>query len=224
MKNWLSTILLLCSFSASAQTEGNYNYTIGLNSFSLVQLPKILQQKAIDQHVQMWVNGGFIKFNDNQIGIKLSGYSFNDRKYAFVNQNDGAEMARGHLKDYAFRVGFEKNFNYAILQPYIGLDLGYRHNQFEGDMTPDNSLKPSYTAFSQTDGMTIRPAVGFKINMTKHISVYANSSVEFYLAKETITKVGMLGATGDQVNRVSSFQTLTNPVTVGIQVHFSDLF
>ena len=115
MKKILSIILLLISVNTFAQVDGNYNYTIGLKAFNLMQMPKVLQQVNDADYNLSTLNGGMIKFNDNQMSFRISGHFLKENEYTFKNNCDNCETAEGSLKDFSIKLGFENNFNYSVI-------------------------------------------------------------------------------------------------------------
>lgn len=212
---------LLISVSAFAQVDGNYNYSLGVKGYSMMQLPKILQQTNTDDYVTMWLNGGIIKINDNQMAFRISGHYFSKKDFTFNNQCDNCENARGNLSDYSIKLGFEKNFNYSIVQPYFGADFGFRSNNFRGDVARLNaaSLNSPYSTVASKNGGTLTPILGLKINVANQVSIFAESSIDFYYSYERQETVQNDANSTRTFAKYSKFESLLNPVSVGIQIH-----
>lgn len=215
--------LLFIASSGFAQTEGSYNYSIGVRGFSMMQMPKVLQQTNTDNYVDAWLKGGMIKFNDNQMAVRISGYYLYKRDFKFNNQCDNCESALGNMTDYSVKLGFEKNFNYSVIQPYFAADFGFRSNSFKGEITQLNpaTMKTSYTAITSKNGGVVTPSLGLKINVAKQISFFAETGIDFlysYERQETILNDPMNTRTFAKYNK---FETLLNPVSVGLQIHFA---
>ncbi|WP_343533781.1 hypothetical protein [Pedobacter sp.] len=217
----LVIVSLLISASAFAQIDGNYNYSIGIKGYNIVQMPKILQQTNTDDYTTMWLNSGMIKINDNQMAFRISGHYYYKRDLTFDNQCETCETAKGNFSDFSIKVGFEKNFNYSVIQPYFGFDIGFRASHFKGDIENKNSsnLKVSYAANSNKNGATFSPVLGVKVNALKNLSFFAESTMDFFYAyerQETVLNDANNTRTFAKYNKL---ETLLNPVSIGIQFH-----
>lgn len=217
----LIAVSLFISASSFAQVDGNYNYSIGVKGYSIMQMPKILQQTNTEDYNDMWLNGGIIRFNDNQMAFRVSGHYLYKRDLSFKNQCENCETANGNLTDYAFKIGFEKNFNYAVLQPYFAADFGFRSNSFRGNVTSQNvaSMKAPYTAIASKNGGTFSPTIGLKVNVAKQVSIFAESSIEFYYSYERQETVLNDAANTRTFAKYTKLESLLNPVSIGIQFH-----
>jgi len=220
--NRLTTVivLLLVSISAFAQVDGNYNYSIGIRAYNMAQMPQILQQTNTDDYTNMWLNGGIIRFNDNQMAFRISGHYLYKRDFTFNNQCDNCESAKGSLSDYAIKLGFEKNFNYSVIQPYFAADFGFKANNFRGNIQPANTtVKFPYSASASKRGAVFGPVLGLKINVVRQISIFAESSIDFYYSYERQETVLNDAASTRTFAKYSKFESLLNPVSVGLQIH-----
>ncbi|AZI27523.1 MAG: hypothetical protein ABWZ79_13510 [Pedobacter agri] len=225
MKKVLIGLFLLStavSTNILAQTSADYNYSIAARAFSLMQLPKILNQTNTQDYTKMYGNGVMLKFNDNQISYRISGNYFRSGDVMFQNTCETCEIAQGKVTDYSFKIGFEKNFNYSRIQPYFAFDIGYRSNKFTGTLTPANEMVPStsQSADASKNGLVMTPSLGFKINIIPNLSVFAESSLDFYYSyeKQDITQPNLAGRT---VNTYNKWEFLLNPVSAGIQFNFN---
>ncbi|RZL18906.1 MAG: hypothetical protein EOO89_04915, partial [Pedobacter sp.] len=95
-------LLFFCaiSYSAVAQMSGDYNYSIGVRGYTLMQMPKVLNESESDHLIQAPFNGVMFKFNDNQISYRISGTYYNKSKN-FYNNCETCEAADGKLTDYS---------------------------------------------------------------------------------------------------------------------------
>jgi hypothetical protein len=223
MKKTLLLVFLLCiSFAGFSQLNGNYNYTLSVRGLGVLQMPKILNQANSNQYFTSYFSGAMIKFNDNQISYRLSGSYFKN-KQSFPNVCDACEVALGKVTDYSFKIGFEKSFNYARIQPYFAFDVGFRSNKYEGQTQNVNSLKPSGVTNSDVesskDGLVASPVFGIKINPLKEISIYAESNLEFFYFYERQETV-VLDA--DNTRALAKFRKSVNPISIGIQIHLGN--
>jgi hypothetical protein len=209
MKKLLTIIfVLILSHGAYAQMDGTYNNSIGIQAFGVQQVPKIFNESNKDKYINTYFNGLMIKFNDNQISYRISGTYFNKN----INFND-VEATVGKITDYAFKVGFEKNFNYSRIQPYFLMDMGYRSNQFVG------TINTNMQANISKSGMLLAPGFGLKLNVLKAMTLFAEGNLEFYYFQgkdDTIVQ----GSTTRTTSKYYRSQFLLNPVTAGLQYHF----
>lgn len=217
----LVIVSLFISVSTFAQIDGNYNYSIGIKGYSLVQIPKILQQNNTDDYTTMWLNGGMIKLNDNQIAFRIGGHYYYKRNLTFDNQCETCETAKGNFSDFSIKLGFEKNFNYSVVQPYFGFDIGFRASNFKGDIHSKSTSSPTngYAANSSKNGATFSPVLGIKVNALKNLSIFAESTLDFFYAYERQETVLNDAAKTRTFAKYNKLETLLNPVSVGIQFH-----
>ncbi|WP_316829796.1 hypothetical protein [Pedobacter aquatilis] len=225
MKKIFLCILILCAViinKSFAQTSADYNYSFSVRGFSMMQLPKILNQTNAQDYTKMAANGGVLKFNDNQISYRISGNYFRDKNVQFVNTCETCEIAKGTVTDYSFKIGFEKNFNYSRIQPYFAFDIGYRSNRFTGTLSPANSMvgTTSQSADATKNGLVMSPAIGFKINIIPNLSIFAESSLDFNYSyeKQDITQPNQGART---INTYNKWEFLLNPVLAGLQFNFN---
>jgi hypothetical protein len=200
--------VLILSHTAFAQMDGSYNNSIAIQAFGVLQVPKILNESNKDKYINTSFNGLMIKFNDNQISFRISGSYFNKN----ININD-VDATTGKMTDYAFKVGFEKNFNYSRIQPYFLMDLGYRSNDFDG------TINATTLANISKSGILLAPGFGLKINALKALTLFAEGNLEFfyYQGKDDTTAQGSTVTTSSKYYKS---QFLLNPVSAGLQFHF----
>jgi len=214
----LGLIFFGISLTSFAQTSADYNYSIALKAFSMMQLPKVLNQTNTQDYTKMFANGVIFKFNDNQINYRISGNYFRKNNVEFDNTCATCEIANGKVTDYSFKVGFEKNFNYSRIQPYFGFDLGYRSNRFTGTVTPRSSMVQStnQTADATKNGLVLTPVLGLKVNIIPQLSVFAESNLDFYYSyeKQDVTQPNGVGRT---VTTYRKWEFLLNPISAGLQ-------
>lgn len=209
-KLYLIALLILSVQFANAQTDGSYNHSIGIRMIGIQQVPKIKNDSQKENYVNTYLNGVTLKFNDNQISYRLSGSYF--KKDIDVQESDNGN---GQVTDYAIKMGFEKNFNYGLVQPYFLTDLGYRSNEFDGLLGPETLFNVS------KQGFTLSPGFGLKVNVAKVLTLYAEGNIEFFYFqnKQESTQVGTINSIASK-NYQSQF--LLNPLSAGIQIHFGN--
>ena len=205
----------LISFLAFSQRDGNYNYSLGIRGYNYSQMPKLFNQSNTDTFLTSYFNSYIIKFNDNLWSYRLNG-SHLSKDVVFANNCGNCETIAGVMKDIAFKVGFEKNFNYSVIQPYFAFDMGYRSNKFDGKA--ESTLQPAYNIKSTKDGFTVTPTLGIKVNPHEQISVFAESNMEWFYSSTTEERHEG-GATVPSSSKYKKGEFLLNPITVGIQFH-----
>ncbi|MES2828395.1 MAG: hypothetical protein V4687_09580 [Bacteroidota bacterium] len=227
MKKTLLVIILFCfSVPVFSQMGGDYNYSIAARAYTLAQMPKILNESDAYSLISAPLNGFMFKFNDNQISYRLNGSYFNKSK-SFYNNCETCDIADGKQVDYTFKIGFEKNFNYSRIQPYFGMDLGYRSNQFKGTLENRNSLKAMAAASGSQmqdveatkTGLVLSPVFGFKINVIDQVSFFAEANLDFFYSYERQDIVAQDINNTRTLNKYHKSEFLFNPVSLGIQVH-----
>jgi len=221
MKKLLFSIFcLFISYSAFSQFDGNYNYTIGVRGYSSMQMPKILNQTNSQSYTDTYFNGALVKFNDNQISIRLSGNYFR-KDISFYNECESCEIAKGTVSDFSFKVGFEKSLNYAIVQPYFGSDIGYRANRFTGEVKTANpkNMNTPYNVDAEKNGFIITPLIGIRVNPIKQVSFFAETSLDFYYSYEKQDKIQQDAANTNSIAKYNKWEFLLNPISIGVQVN-----
>ncbi|WP_316737631.1 hypothetical protein [Pedobacter aquatilis] len=218
----LSISILFAAATTYAQTSADFNYSLAVRGYSLMQLPKILNQTNAQDYTKMAGNGLMLKFNDNQISYRISANYFRDKDVRFQNTCETCEIAKGKVTDYSFKIGFEKNFNYSRIQPYFAFDIGYRSNRFTGMLSPANSnvATNNQSADATKNGLVMSPSLGIKFNIIPNLSIFAESSLDFNYSyeKQDITQANLAGRT---INTYNKWEFLLNPVSAGIQFNFN---
>jgi hypothetical protein len=208
--------------------SGDYNYSLALRGFTLMQMPKVLNESDSYNLLQAPFNGVMFKFNDNQINYRINGTYYNKSR-SFYNNCETCEAADGKLIDYSFKVGFEKNFNYSRVQPYFGIDLGYRSNRFSGTIENNNALKGAvaraavdgpYSKIEATKtGLVLAPFLGFKVNIVNQLSFFAEANLDYFYSYERQDAVTQDANNTRTLNKYYKSEFLFNPVSLGLQVH-----
>jgi hypothetical protein len=205
-------LILICT-SVFAQQNGDAKYSFGVRGYNYLELPELFNQSKNHRYIESNFSSYIVKFNDNLYSYRLSG-SYLNKNTQFSNNCEGCSLATGKVKDYSFKAGFEKNFIYGPLQPYLGFDLGYRSNEFDGYLT-DNEPN-DVNVRTRKRGFTLSPVLGVKINPLKEISIFAESNLEYFYAWGKTDQQGPGIISG---NRFKKGELLNNPVSVGIQIH-----
>lgn len=222
-KTYIFYILFtFCVLNTFAQSQSNSTYSVGLNLFSYGQVPKILDEIRIaDSYQSSMFNGLIAKFNDNQISYRFLASRYFKKDYSFYNSCKTCEFVKGKYTSYEFKMGFEKNLIYAQLQPFFGLDLGYKDAIFNGLATDALSKNNLYTAEIQKKGAVFYPFLGLKYTPTTHITISAESGLNLYynFIKE-IKRYPDANKTIDTRN-TNDWEVLTQPLGIfSIQYNF----
>lgn len=225
-KKLLVILLLLSGGSAFSQMNGDYNYSIVARGFSMMQMPKILNDTDYSKYVNTYFSGLVLKFNDNQISYRLSG-NYLKKSKTFYNNCNNCEVISGDVTDYAFKIGFEKNLNFSRVQPYFGVDLGYRSNKFVGLSQNANTLKgdlqsdaiPASKVEATKVGFIASPLVGIKFNVINEVSLFVESSLDFFYSYERQEFVTQDASNVRTLAKTNKAEFLLNPVSVGIIIH-----
>lgn len=211
MKKFLTLcMLMLMSYLSQAQVDGSFNNTVSIRAFGIMQVPKIQNESKKDNYMNSYLNSITLKFNDNQISYRLSG-SYLDDEIDISESDDGS----GKIRDYTIKMGFEKNFNYGVVQPYFLTDVGYRSHEFEGVINTSTATKVT------KHGFTLAPGFGIKVNVLRQLTLFAEGNVEFFYFqnKQELTPAG---TTQRNINKNYQSQFLLNPLFTGIQFHFGN--
>lgn len=203
-------MLMLTSYLTKAQIDGSFNHSVSVRAFGIMQVPKIQNDSKKDNYVNNYLNAITLKFNDNQISYRLSGSYLND-DIDVMDSDNGS----GTIRDYTIKMGFEKNFNYGVVQPYFLTDVGYRSHEFEG------LIKTSTTTKVTKHGFILAPGFGLKLNVLRQLTIFAEGNVEFFYFqnKQEITPSG---STERNINKNYQSQFLLNPFFTGLQFHFGN--
>ncbi len=176
---FLFTFWLLNTF---AQTQNNSTYSVGLNLFSYGEIPKILEEiRSADSYKASTYNGIIAKFNDNEISYRFLASRYFKSDYSFYNECKTCEFVKGKYTGYEFKMGFEKNLIYAKLQPFFGIDLGYKDAVFNGIAINVETKNNVYNAEVQKKGGVFYPFLGLKYTPTTHLTFSAESGLNVFL-------------------------------------------
>lgn len=209
-KALLLCILMLASYLTKAQVDGSFNNSISIRAFGIMQVPKIQNDSKKDNYINNSLNSITLKFNDNQISYRLSGSYLNDNIDVMESDNGS-----GEVRDYSIKMGFEKNFNYGIVQPYFVTDLGYRSHEFEGIINAGTGTKVT------KHGFILAPGFGLKLNVLKQLTFFAEGNIEFFYFQNKHESTPA-GSTARNISKNYQSQFLLNPLNTGLQFHFGN--
>nr|WP_068893231.1 hypothetical protein [Pedobacter panaciterrae] len=223
-KPLLLALFLLITVTAFSQMNGDYNYSIAIRGYSMLEMPKVFNETSSDKFTDAYFNGVMVKFNDNQFSYRLNGTYYNKSK-KFFNECETCQEADGKLVDYSFKLGFEKNISYSRIQPYFGFDIGYRYSRFKGSLQNRNQLRDvSADAVGQNiesskQGILASPVVGIKISPISQISIFAEGNLDLFYSFERQKTILQDVDNTRTVNNDRKTEFLLNPFSVGIQIH-----
>lgn len=225
MKKQLLILVLLLSWgTAFSQMNSDYNYSITVRGYGLMQMPKVFNETEPIKYASTYFSGIMVKFNDNQINYRLGG-SYVKQSKTFYNNCNNCEIVKGDISDYNFKIGFEKNMNFARVQPYIGADIGYRATRFVGISENANPLKgdlqslPPVKMETSKNGFILSPVVGIKVHPSDQFTIFVESSLDFFYSYER--QEGVVEDAGNyrSLARTNKSEFLLNPVSIGISFH-----
>lgn len=188
----MKTIAIIISilFSQSclfAQSQNEFNYSVGLNLFTYGSVPKLFNEvRSADSFKSENFSGLVAKFNDNQISVRLLGNRFFENNYSFYNECKDCEIVKGKYTSYEFKVGFEKSILYSKLQPIFGADIGFKSVTFNGKAMAlsNGNMNNNYVAQSQKDGFLLYPFVGIKYSPIHFLTFTIESGFDVYYSNE----------------------------------------
>lgn len=218
---------ILLSNATFSQMSGDYSYSLAVRGYSLLRMPKILNQKNTDNFSEALFHGGIIKFNHNQISYRL-GAGFIKKDLRIVNDCATCEEANGTMKDYSFSLGFEKSINFSQIQPYFAFDIGFRYNKFNGAMVSTHTLAanassdlgPNEVETSKT-GFTAAPIIGIKLNPIAQVTLFIESNLQWFYSYERQETIAA-DANTRTFNKYDKSEFLMNPVSIGIQLNLGN--
>lgn len=216
---------LLLYNSVFSQSSDDYNYSIAVRGYSLMQMPKVLNQVGGGRFIGTAFQSGMLKFNDKQISYRLSG-SYLKKDVSVINNCENCDVANGKMTDYSFKIGFEKNLNFSTIQPYFGFDIGYRYNKFLGTMVSKSlavaratSIMEPNSVEASKSGFVASPVIGIKINPIPQVTLFAEGSLDFFYSYERQETVADDISSTRTFNKYNKTEFLLTPVSIGIQVN-----
>ncbi|MEO8794953.1 MAG: hypothetical protein ABI390_05765 [Daejeonella sp.] len=210
------------STSTDLVLQSDFYYTVGFKLLSFEQLPKILNALNSNEFYASKLNGLIVKFNDNQLSYRISG-SYLQKDISFENQCTDCEQTNGKLTDVQIKIGFEKNITHSILQPYFGMDIGYRNNNFKGESISMNmpNSDSSYDVTTEKNSIVYGPVLGIRLNAIKHLTLSAESGIDLLYSYERQTKAYRDAGRTQTFQKYNKFEFLTRPLAfLSVQYNF----
>ncbi|HEX7367631.1 MAG TPA: hypothetical protein VF273_11070 [Pelobium sp.] len=173
-------ILQFAIIGAFAQAQSDSNYSIGLKLLSIAEQPKLLNEVR-DNYTfyTSGLNGLMLKINDNQISYRFSGNSFKKNDYSFNNECSNCEIVKGKYSSLDLKMGFERSLIYSRLQPYYGMDFGYKKVDFEGFSNDKSTNFALYDVNIEKNGFMVTPFLGLKFNFLRSLTLAAEAGFDF---------------------------------------------
>ena len=100
------SLLPIFILAPHAFSQVNSIYSLGLNTFSIMQLPRISNQDPL-KYITSNFNGGVFKVNDRQISYRLIG-NFVNQSIEFHDDCTNCELDKGKVTNYRIKIGFER--------------------------------------------------------------------------------------------------------------------
>jgi len=210
-------------FIAFSQSQSDSNYSLGLKLFSIEEFPKFLNEVRTNPKFNTTsFNGLIFKVNDNQISYKFQVSNFKNNDYSFKNECVDCEVVTGKFTDLNLKIGFEKNLNYTRLQPFYGIDLGYKGTTFIGNAKNTGTSAFLYHANIDKNGATVYPFVGLKFNIIKTFTISAESGIDFLFTSDKEIK-STNNNTVQSVNNFQRWQFVSKPLgMLSLQFNFGE--
>lgn len=208
--------------SSQFKTHRLFMYTLGLKVYGLEEFPKIFNQVESNELRPLPLSGLFFKINDNQISYRLSA-NFYSKDVSFRNECQDCEEANGDLTDFSAKIGFEKNFLYGPVQPYVAFDIGYRRNSFDGNVRDAANLiyTEPYDVTSLKNGLHLGTGLGIKFNPINHLTIAVESGIGSLYSYEKQERVYQGPNRTRTFNEYKKWEFLLQPVSmVSFQYNF----
>lgn len=191
MKKLLLLTLGIIIYSQTySQSQNNYGYSFGIKGLSFGDFPKLMNEiRSSDSYRPSSMNGVVFKFNDNQISYRFIGAKYYNDDYTFKNICHDCETVTGNFTDFTLKAGFERSLIYGVIQPFYGLDLGYRKIYFDGTANSANNNALLYDVIIEKNGTLIHPFIGVKVNLYKAMfTMSAEAGLDILVSNDKETK------------------------------------
>ncbi|HTN22089.1 MAG TPA: hypothetical protein VL125_16535 [Pelobium sp.] len=181
MKKLLPIIFFqLFAIAGFAQSQSDSNYSIGLKLLSIDEQPKLLNEvRDNSKFYTSGLNGLMLKVNDNQISYRFSVYGFKKGDYSFTNECSNCEIVKGKYNSLDLQVGFERSLIYSRVQPFYGVDMGYKRVTFSGKSYDKETDAFIYNVNIEKNAVTFNPFIGIKYNIVRALTLSAEAGFDF---------------------------------------------
>lgn len=196
-------IFLLFIFNATylfSQSQNDYSYSAGIRLFSYGEYPRLLNEvRGTDTYRSAAFNGLIFKFNDNQMSYRVLGTIYTNDTYSFKNICINCEKVEGKFEEFSAKMGFERNIIYGPVQPFYGLDLGFKKISFRGSSEEVKTSLPLYDVSIEKNGGVIYPFLGVKVNILKaRLTFSAEAGIDILYSHDKETKTDVNGTANIQ--------------------------
>jgi hypothetical protein len=222
MKKTLLIIMTLAiSKIAFSQSQSDFNYSIGIRVLTIQEYPKLLNEvRNGSNFYTSGFNGLIAKVNDNQISYRFQVSNFKEDNYSFKNECATCEIVTGNYKDFDLKIGFERSLIYSKLQPFYGIDLGYKRANFQGKSNNAKNNTFMYNANIEKNGGLIYPFFGLKYNIISAITISAEAGIDFIYTHDKEIKSDNTNSP-PSVNNFTRWQFNTKPLgLLSLQYNF----
>lgn len=204
-----------------SQSQNDYSYSAGIRLFSYGEYPKLLNEvRGSDSYRRAAFNGLIFKFNDNQMSYRVLGTIYSNNNYSFNNTCLNCEKVDGKFEEFSAKIGFERNIIYGPVQPFYGLDLGFKKMSFTGS-SKDSNL-PLYDVSIEKNGGLIYPFLGIKVNLIKaRFTLSAEAGIDILYSHDKETKTDFNDSAN--INNYQRWGFYNKPLgMLGLQFNFGD--
>lgn len=173
------------SLNLSAQTNSDFDYNIGVNAVSFLQMNQVINNQSQKAEIRKILPGLLFKINNNQFAYRI-GLQYHRNNNLQFNDADTA-TGRGAYAEYAFTLGFEHDLSTARLKTYYGADLGFIHNEFSGREYRNLSMNNNRLR-SEKNGFIVAPFMGLKYTLASRIYLSLETGLSFIYGYNRIQK------------------------------------
>ncbi|MBK0381822.1 hypothetical protein I5M32_02515 [Pedobacter sp. SD-b] len=222
MKKYFTFIILLTSSMAVfSQSQSDFNYSIGIKLLTVEEYPKLLNEVRNGSTLyNSGFNGIIAKVNDNQISYRFQISNLKKDGYSFKNECENCEVITGNYKSFDLKIGFERSLIYSKLQPFYGIDLGFKRVNFEGESHDANNDSFLYKANIDKNGGLVYPFLGLKYNVISAVTISAEAGIDFLYTHDKEVKSSKTNAP-TSVNNFNRWQFNNKPLgLLSLQFNF----
>lgn len=223
MKNlfYILFIIIASTTVASAQSQSEYNYSLGIRALTIEEFPKLLNEvRNSSNFYTSGLNGLIFKINDNQISYRFQVSNLKKEDYSVKNECETCEILDGKYESFDIKLGFERSIVYSRLQPFYGIDLGFKRANFDGKSSDASTNAFLYNANIEKNGGLIYPFFGLKFNLFSELTISAESGIDFLYTHDKEIKSSNTN-TPTSVNNFSRWQFNTKPLgMLSLQFNF----
>lgn len=206
-----------------SQSQNDFSYSAGIRLFSYGEYPTLLNEvRESDTYRTAFFNSLIFKFNDNQMSYRVIGTIYSNNNYSFNNICLDCEQINGELNEFSAKIGFERNVIYGPVQPFYGMDLGFKKIGFTGSAKDVYTNLPLYDVSVKKNGGLLYPFIGVKVNLLKaRLTFSAEAGIDILYSHDKETKTYADGSfTIDNYKRWGIYNKPLG--MLGLQFNFGD--